>query len=197
MSLSPLAKKPGKPSRKSSVVPTPIIEKRAFVPDPPMLPSDTEEAELTGEESDDDETASLAPSGTTACENNEDEDEDEDEEEDEDYTEQDEDSDEWEPPSSKTPRNRKIASPDVSPSPVAKASKNRRVSKLARDLDEMHIAGQTSKVPNTNQNKKSDESEMLTKKDHAEDDDEEDELMLPAIPKKKKRYVFFSPVLLK
>ena len=68
LSPSPLAAKkkgpqiiPAQSKRKSNLPPQPIIEKRAFVPDPPMLPSDTEEAELTETEMDD-ESSRFPPS---------------------------------------------------------------------------------------------------------------------------------------
>ncbi|KIM48329.1 hypothetical protein M413DRAFT_440050 [Hebeloma cylindrosporum] len=163
VSLSPLAKKGKakasvfKPPRKSSVAPQPIIEKRPFIPDPPMLPSDTEDAELTETEIDDDGITSVAPSGTTTSEleyGDEDEDEDEDEEyseeEDEEYEEDSEEEEIWEP-AGKTPKPKKqvILSPSVSPSPQPKkrqattsqgSTKNPRISKLAQDMDELRIS---------------------------------------------------------
>lgn len=129
MSLSPLAQKPQKnatrsPS-KSGVAPQPITEKRKFVADPPMLPSDTEDAELTETEGDD-ETGSIAPSGAMRSENGDDEQEEEEEDDDE-YSEEGSDGEDeseeeiWEPPSAKTPRakNQQPAAP--APADVAKA----------------------------------------------------------------------------
>ncbi|KAJ3513053.1 hypothetical protein NLJ89_g3159 [Agrocybe chaxingu] len=164
-SLSPLAKKSKPPStskspRKSSVAPQPIIEKRQFIPDPPMLPSDTEDAEMTETEcAEDEETNSIAPSGATASEPADDDDEEEEEEEestdqdDEDYSEpDDEDDEEWEEPAySKTPKGKKqiIISPSPSPSPkVTKAAvpsavkgpaRNVRISKLAQEMDRLGL----------------------------------------------------------
>jgi len=153
MSLSPLAKKGKakalafKPSRKSSVVPQAIIEKRPFISDPPMLPSDTEDAELTETEIDDDEISSEAPSGTTTSDL-------EDQEEDEEYTEEEDEEEEeiWEPAGNKTPKLKKqvMLSPSVSPSPQPKrqqataskvSTKYPRISKLAQDMDELNING--------------------------------------------------------
>ncbi|KAF9568516.1 kinesin-domain-containing protein [Agrocybe pediades] len=200
MSLSPLQRKPTKGSRKSSVAPTPIIEKREFVPDPPMLPSDTEDAELT-----DDDTASVTQSGTTACEDDEEEDDNDDEEYDDDYTEQDDESDEWEPPASKTPQGKKIVSPISSPSPVSKgrkaatasgsSTKNPRMSKLAQEMDEMHIAAGASSSTFKPPKKAAVNSKPVDEVDRAEGDDDDDELMLPAAPKKKKRIISNKPVL--
>jgi kinesin family protein 20 len=64
-----------KPQRKSSVAPQVVIEKRPFIPDPPMLPSDTEDAELTETELDDQE--SVLPSSATESEVGDEEDDDE------------------------------------------------------------------------------------------------------------------------
>ena len=64
-----------KPQRKSSVAPQVIIEKRPFIPDPPMLPSDTEDAELTETEPDDQESV-LPPSATESELGDEDDDDD-------------------------------------------------------------------------------------------------------------------------
>ena len=144
--MSPLTQKgtmraTSKSKRKSSVVPQPIIEKRPFIPDPPMLPSDIEEAELTETELDDQE--SVAPLSTTASEL------DEEDEEDEAYS--DENEDDWEPPT-KTPRAKQAHLPvPVSPSAdriqlkgrlqaVPKSSTNHpRVSKLTKYMDDLDI----------------------------------------------------------
>jgi len=193
MSLSPLAKKgkakalASKPSRKSSVVPQPIIEKRPFISDPPMLPSDAEDAELTETEFDDDGISSVAPSGTTTSDL-------EDQEEDEEYTEEEEDEYEeeeiWEPAANKTPKLKKqvILSPSVSPSPQPKRrqattskapTKYPRISKLAQDMDELNINGDST-----------DDSDIILSK--SERNDEEgvgtgDSFNLP-VTKKKMRW---------
>lgn len=187
ISLSPLAKKGKakalafKPPRKSSVVPKPIIEKRPFISDPPMLPSDTEDAELTETEIDD-EISSVAPSGATTSEL---EYGDEDEEEDEEYTEdEDEEYEEeeeiWEPPTPK-PKKQVILSPSVSPSPPPKrrqattsqnSTKNLRISKLAQDMDELNINGITA-----------DDSVVILSKSER-NDDEDSSFNLPVTKKK-------------
>ena len=64
-----------KPQRKSSIAPQVVIEKRPFIPDPPMLPSDAEDAELTETELDDQE--SVLPSSATESELGDEEDDDE------------------------------------------------------------------------------------------------------------------------
>ena len=116
-----------------------------------MLPSDTEDAELTETEIDD-EISSVAPSGATTSEleyGDEDEEEEEyTEEEDEEYEEEEE---IWEPPTPK-PKKQVILSPSVSPSPPPKRqattsqnpTKNLRISKLAQDMDELNINGTTA-----------------------------------------------------
>lgn len=108
-----------------------------------MLPSDSEDAQLTETDVSDEETPSAAPSRTTASESNFD-DQDEDE-----YTDDDEDEeeDEWQPPSAKMSKGKRPPSPSVSPSPskarqpvVSKvSSKKSRVSKLAQDMDDLDI----------------------------------------------------------
>jgi len=194
LSLSPLAKKgkaKGASKRKSSIAPKPIIEKVPFIPDPPMLPSDIEDAELTETECEDG-TSSVAPSGTTTSElgeddeDEEDEDEDEDEEtseEDEDFSGPDEEDEEWEEPAySKTPRaKRVIFSPSPSPSPKAKSkarqpvvnapAKSSRVSKLVEDMDSLQISTQS-------------QSSMAATEDTEEEEDESFDL--PVVKKKKR-----------
>jgi len=189
LSLSPLAKKgkaKGVSKRKSSIAPKPIIEKVPFIPDPPMLPSDIEDAELTETECEDG-ISSVAPSGTTTSELGEDdEDEDEDEEtseEDEDFSGPDEEDEEWEEPAySKTPRAKKVIfSPSPSPSPKAKSkarqpfvnapAKSSRVSKLVEDMDSLQISAQS-------------QSSMAATEDIEEEDDESFDL--PVVKKKKR-----------
>lgn len=158
MSLSPLAQKaPSKQifrfPRKSSVAPQPVIEKRKFVPDLPMLASDTEDAELTETEGGDDDTNSVAPSDI-ASENGEEDDEEEDD--DDEYSEDgsdgvgegsDEEEEMWEPPSAKTPRPKK--QPVAFPQPKASTSaaqvpSESRVSNLAEEIDELNLQEQDS-----------------------------------------------------
>jgi len=191
MSLSPLAKKgnakalASKPQRKSNAAPQPIIEKREFIPDPPMLPSDVEDAELTETEFDDEGTSSAVPSGNTTSElEEEDENEEYTESEDEDYEEEEEEI--WEP-AGKTPKAKKqmILSPSISPSPQPKGrktttskvpTKNFRISKLAQDLDELNIKGNF--VDNSTVKKSGGNDE-----EGVESDDSFD---LPAVKKKKR-----------
>lgn len=186
LSLSPLAKKgkaKGASKRKSSIAPKPIIEKVPFIPDPPMLPSDIEDAELTETECEDG-ISSVAPSGTTTSELGEDdEDEDEETSEDEDFSGPDEEDEEWEEPAySKTPRaKRVIFSPSPSPSPKAKSkarqpvvnapAKSSRVSKLVEDMDSLQISAQS-------------QSSMAATEDTEEEDDESFDL--PVVKKKKR-----------
>ena len=146
-----------------------------------MLPSDTEDAELTETEIDD-EISSVAPSGATTSEL---EYGDEDEEEDEEYTEdEDEEYEEeeeiWEPPTPK-PKKQVILSPSVSPSPPPKrrqattsqnSTKNLRISKLAQDMDELNINGITA-----------DDSVVILSKSER-NDDEDSSFNLPVTKKK-------------
>lgn len=189
--MSPLTQKGtmraiSKSKRKSSAVPQPIIEKRRFIPDPPMLPSDIEEAELTETELDDQE--SVAPSSTTASELDE---------EDEAYS--DENEDDWEPPT-KTPRAKQARLPvPVSPpadhiqlkgrlQAVPKSSTNHpRVSKLTKYMDDLDINenGADGPVLRKAYRRKSHESLNV-------DDDEEFDL---PVVKKKKRSVISRVVL--
>lgn len=121
-----------------------------------MLPSDTEDAQLTETEGSDEETPSEAPSHTTASESNLDDQGDDDDDEYTEDEEDDEEDDEWEPSSAKTPKGRKPHSPSVSPSPpkarypaASKASsKQPRVSKLAQDMNKLEIKGHsTGNIP--------------------------------------------------
>lgn len=143
-----------------------------------MLPSDTEDAELTETEIDD-EISSVAPSGATTSElEYGDEDEEEEEEyEDEEYEEEEE---IWEPPTPK-PKKQVILSPSVSPSPPPKrrqattsqnSTKNLRISKLAQDMDELNINGITA-----------DDSVVILSKSER-NDDEDSSFNLPVTKKK-------------
>ena len=127
-----------KSQRKSSVAPQVVIEKRPFIPDPPMLPSDTEEAELTETELDDQE--SVLPSSTTAS----------DEDDDDAYSDSDEhEDDDW---STKTPKAKQPCSiVPVGPSvehaqlkghsqAVSKSSTNQsRDTKLTEHMDNLNL----------------------------------------------------------
>lgn len=122
-----------KSQRKSSVAPQAVIEKRPFKPDPPMLPSDTEDAELTETEVDDQE--SVVPSSTTAS----------DEDDYEAYSDEYED-DDW---PTKTPRAKQPRSivPAVEHAQlkghsqtVPKSSKNQfRDAKLAKYMEKLNV----------------------------------------------------------
>ncbi|KAJ7169442.1 kinesin-like protein [Mycena filopes] len=140
-SVSPLAGKGGR--FRSPAKPQEIREEREFVADPPMLPSDTEDAELTESElqSDDgavesegdEDAVSVGVSGTTGSE-----DEDEDES-DGDYTE-DEEEDEWAPSSAKTPKAKAAPQRVGSPTPAPRAqAQTPRVSKLERGMGHLHL----------------------------------------------------------
>ncbi|KAF9481717.1 kinesin-domain-containing protein [Pholiota conissans] len=213
LSLSPLAKKAlpkqdTRSPRKSSVA-QPIIEKRKFVPDPPMLPSDTEDAEMTEREGDEDDTSSVAPSGAAASELGEDDEDELDDEEDEDeydeeYSEELEDEDEeeiWEPPSAKTPKAKTQPLRIPSPSPQPQTSKpaassgsktKSRVSKLAEDLDELNLIGQDPDDSVAIIPKKKGKAPAPTESNTVDDDDDE-EFELPVV-KKKKRIIGKKPL---
>ncbi|CAA7258737.1 unnamed protein product [Cyclocybe aegerita] len=226
-SPSPLAKKSKLPStskspRKSSVAPQLIIEKRQFIPDPPMLPSDTEDAEMTETEcTEDEETSSIAPSGATASEPADDGEEEEEEDstdpDDEDYSEpDDEDDEEWEEPAySKTPKGKKriVISPSPSPSPkVTKAAepstvkgpaRNARVSKLVQEMDRLglkdaytadnSVAILPKKAYRKSQASTVAASSIVTADDEADEDDS-DPFELSVV-KKKKRQLGKKPIM--
>ncbi|KAF8807283.1 kinesin-domain-containing protein [Phlegmacium glaucopus] len=195
-SMSPLTQKGimksiSKSQRKPSVAPQPIIEKRPFIPDPPMLPSDTEEAELTETEVDDQESA--AASSTTASELGD--------EEYETYSDEGEE-DDWEPPSIKTPKAKQPRLPVPVKPPadhlqvkgrsqaVPRSSTNQlRVANLTKNLDYLDI----------NENDADDSTIILPRKAYRKsheslDDDDEEEFDLPVV-KKKKRQLEKNPVI--
>ena len=172
--------------KKKSSVAQVVIEKRPFIPDPPMLPSDTEDAELTETELDD--QGSVIPSSTTESELGDEEDED-DEDDDGVYSEFESDSDEHEDddwstktPKAKQPRSIVPVSPSVAQlkghsHAVPKSSTNH--TKLTEHMDNLKLengAANNSTV-------------ILPKKAYHEslnvDDDEEFD---PPVVKKK-RYV--------
>ncbi|KAF8202929.1 kinesin-like protein [Pholiota molesta] len=200
MSLSPLAKKVPKSPKKFNIVPQPIIEKRTFVPDPPMLPSDTEDAELTETETegDDDGANSVAPSGVTASSDEEHDDDDDDDE----YSEEEEEEEMWEPPSAKTPKAKKQSMRNPSPSFQPKASKfagtskelfKSRVSKLAEDLDELDITGQDPDDSVAIIPKKKGKSRTSADSNAVREEDDDEGFDLPVV-KKKKRVIGKKPV---
>src|ERR1700761_8732346 len=125
-SLSPLT---GKSRPVKQETPRIIREVREFVPDPPMLPSDTEEAELTesedgtvGSEAD---AASDGVSATTGSEE---------ESDDADYDDEEE-ADEWGPSAGKTPRAKAKPVPQRAASPIPAS----HVSKLERVMRNMTL----------------------------------------------------------
>ncbi|KAF8168235.1 P-loop containing nucleoside triphosphate hydrolase protein [Crassisporium funariophilum] len=197
MSFSPLGKKGkakavSKPQRKSSVAPQPIIEKRPFIPDPPMLPSDSEDAELSETEFDEEDGESIAPSGTTASALG-------DEEEDEDYsTSEDDEEEDWEPPYSKDHPMMQL-SPSASPSPsrpqpkVRKAAPkvNPRASELSQEMNRLNIGegGVDDSVIILPRKAYRKSTEVIVE----DDDDDDDEFDIPIV-KKKKRQLGKKPV---
>ena len=121
-----------KSQRKSSVAPQAVIEKRPFIPDPPMLPSDTEDAELTETELDDQE--SVVPSSTTASELGDDE-------EDEAYSDEYED-DDWstKTPKAKQPRSIVPVRPKGLSQAVPKSSTNQFCdAKLTKSMEKLNV----------------------------------------------------------
>ncbi|TFK41288.1 P-loop containing nucleoside triphosphate hydrolase protein [Crucibulum laeve] len=202
MSMSPLAGKGKARSVRTSVkrasnAPKVITEIREFIPDPPMLPSDTEEAELTETEDGDDGT-SVAEIEIAASED-EDEDEEEVEEVDSEYTEdeEEEEEEEWAPSTTKAPK-AKVRAPSPQPvqaSPVRpppfKPVKNPRVSKLEREMSDLNI----SETPDDSVvilpvKKFRVRTESTT--DAGDEDEDEDDEVFPI--KKKKRQLGKKPV---
>ncbi|KAF9269961.1 hypothetical protein L218DRAFT_952160 [Marasmius fiardii PR-910] len=130
--------RPMKPLRKTgSFAPQEVREVREFVPDPPMLPSDDEEAVTS--EGETEETASANPSDDESVDRKsveESQDEDEDEDDDEDWV-----------PSLPTPR-AKAAPRHSSPSPTRPKGSNQqsrfltsktRVSNLTKGIDDLKL----------------------------------------------------------
>jgi kinesin family protein 20 len=182
--------------RKSSIVPQPIIEKRPFIPDPPMLPSDAEDAELTETELDDQE--SVLPSSTTTSELGDGEIDDDDGEA---YSSTYED-DDWEPPT-KTPKAKQPHSTVPLPSfadhtqlkghsqAVPKSFNNQlRVAKLTKDMDNLDISEDSGAGSSVILSEKAyRKAEPL----NVHDEDEDEEFDLPVV-KKKKRSVILQVV---
>ncbi|KAJ6626900.1 P-loop containing nucleoside triphosphate hydrolase protein [Mycena sp. CBHHK59/15] len=143
LSLSPLAGKSTMRSPTKHDTPRIVREVREYVPDPPMLPSDTEDAELT--ESEDEvgeseaDTASIGVSAATGSEDESDEEEDHEEEDDDEE-------DEWVPPEAKTPRAKTAPQRVASPSPTPPEKKSHlaakpRISKLERGMNHLTLGG--------------------------------------------------------
>ncbi|KAL0578476.1 hypothetical protein V5O48_003525 [Marasmius crinis-equi] len=132
------------PRKSRSLAPQEVREVREFVPDPPMLPSDNEEAETSDGETE--ETASIRQTDDDESVDRDSEDDYEDDAEDD----EDDESDEW-VPSAPTPR-AKAAPRHSSPSPTRpKQSTNTqqsrfltgksRVSNLSKGLDKLNLDG--------------------------------------------------------
>ncbi|KAJ7693605.1 P-loop containing nucleoside triphosphate hydrolase protein [Mycena rosella] len=133
LSLSPLAGKGKAQARSPAKQETP----RAYIPDPPMLPSDSEDAELTESELESEDgaegegdAASVGISATTGSEA----------ESDGEYTgTEDEEEEDWAPAAAKTPRAKPTPQRVASPSPASRAQP--RVSKLERGMSHLTLGG--------------------------------------------------------
>jgi hypothetical protein len=168
-------------SQRKVIGPQVIVEQRPFVPDPSPLPSDTEEAQETETE---DDVSSIAPSGMPESVCSEDEMTRSDEES---YTESEEEEEEWEPPN-KTPKAKRniVASPSPSPKGKTKANKSTSAanpktpwtSKLAQDMDHLHLDDSTVILPRRYKAAVTDE----------EDSEEDGDVLV----KKKKRLILVS-----
>lgn len=180
-----------KPQRKSSVAPQAVIEKRPFIPDPPMLPSDTEDAELTEIELDDQE--SVLPSSTTESELG-----DEDDDDDGAYSETESDEHEDDDWSTKTP----------------KAKQPRSIMPVSPSVEHTQLKGHSQAVPESSTNHTklteymdnlklengaaNDSTNILPKKAYHEslnvDDDDEEEFDVPVVKKKKRSVLILRVV---
>ncbi|KAF7340043.1 Kinesin-like protein [Mycena venus] len=134
-SESPLGGKSSKwrSPTKQQETPRVIREERAFIPDPPMLPSDTEDAELTDSEvgtvDSDAETGSVGASATTESEDGSDAD----------YTEGEEE-DELALSTAKTPRAKPARQRTDSPTPASRIqAPTPRVTKLERGMGDLTL----------------------------------------------------------
>ncbi|KAK7064608.1 kinesin-like protein [Favolaschia claudopus] len=179
-SESPLAGKSAKwkssPSRQPQT-PRVIREEREFIPDPPMLPSDTEDAELTDSEiqseegtvDSDAETGSIGGSATTGSEDGSDADYTEDETEGE---------DELAAFSAKTPRAKPVRQRADSPSPAKRGpAATPRVSKLARGMGDLTLG-----------------EAQVGRQDSSEDAEERPSAAPSGEKKKKKRLLSKKPI---
>ncbi|KAJ7102378.1 kinesin-like protein [Mycena belliarum] len=135
LSLSPLAGKGKARSPAKHETPQILREVRKFVPDPAMLPSDSEDAELTEsevetEDGTEGDTASVGVSAATGS----------DSESDQDYTESEE--EDSGPSAAKTPRAKPVPKRVASPSPAPQAQAPApHVSKLARGMSHLTLGG--------------------------------------------------------
>ncbi|KAJ6604199.1 kinesin-like protein [Mycena vulgaris] len=135
LSISPLAGKGKARSPTKQETPRVIREVREYIPDPPMLPSDTEDAELTeteleSEDGTEGDTASIGVSATTGSEAASDAEYSEDDEED------------WVPSAAKTPRAKPAPQRNASPSPAPRMQAPApRVSKLERGMSHLTLGG--------------------------------------------------------
>jgi kinesin family member 20 len=179
MKMKAVSKSP----RKSSFAPQAEIEKRPFIPDPPMLPSDTEDAELTETELDDQE--SVLPSSATESELGGDDDDDDDA-----YSDSDEhEDDDWSTKTPKAKQSRSIV--PVSPSVDHAQHKGRSQAGPKSSTNQFRDAKLTKYMDNLNLEDGA--ANDSTKKAYHEsldvDDDDDEEFDLPVV-KKKKRSVF-------
>ncbi|KAJ6501609.1 kinesin-like protein [Mycena vitilis] len=181
-SLSPLAGKGKWRSPAKPETPRVIREERAFVPDPPMLPSDSEDAELTESELDseegtadsDAESASVGASGDSGSED----------ESDEDYAADGaEEEDELAMSTAKTPKAKAAPKRVDSPTPAPRMdAPTPRVSKLERGMNHLTL-GEGGSV-----------KKVRARQDSSEFEDEEAE-EVPELKKKKKRILAKKTVL--
>ncbi|KAJ7823570.1 kinesin-like protein [Mycena olivaceomarginata] len=159
-SESPLAGKGGRwrSPTKQPETPRVIREERQFIPDPPMLPSDTEDAELTDSEAQSEdgtvdseaETGSIGASATTGSEDGSDAD----------YTEDEE--DELALSAAKTPRAKPVRQRADSPTPAQPVqAPTPRVSKLQRGMDNLTLDQAPTFRPRQDSSEYEDESSAV------------------------------------
>ncbi|PPQ62776.1 hypothetical protein CVT24_000470 [Panaeolus cyanescens] len=205
--LSPLAPRysktaPATNKRKSSVAPQPIIEKRPVIPDPPMLPSDDEEAELTDADDDaemENEPISAATTSSRLTEDSimEDEDEDYTEEDEDAEEEEDDEEEEHEPEPEPEPPSKPLSSAKVkfqpvrsnqrdnTPSTSTKSTKSSRVSELAHNMDSLNIDESDDDIILSPKPKSKSKSKKVVESEEEDESEEE-----KPVVKKKKRRVF-------
>ena len=180
-----------KSPRKSSVAPQAEIEKRPFIPDPPMLPSDTEDAELT--ETDLDDQESVLPSSATESELGDEEDDDDAYSDDDEACPDEHEDDDWSTKTPKAKQSRSIVpvSPSVEHAQLKarsqagpKASTNQfRDAKLAKYMDNLNLEDGAANDS--------------TKKGYHEPsdvDDDEEGFDLPVVKKKKRSVLILRVV---
>lgn len=186
LSMSPLA---GKQKKQNHPVKESIVEKRRFIPDPPMLPSDTEDAQLTETEGDDD--LSIALTEVATSEVGEDESGDE-------YTSE-SGEDDWVPPSTlgnKTPKAKaNVVSllPEITNHVPKSLPKNLQASILAQQMDGLSLqaSGPDDSVVIVPVKKFRARPESVNVDEDEDKDGEESQL---PIVKKKKRQLGKNPV---